>query len=146
MNFACKLTAKCVSARKIAPKYIFNVQYVGSIWQQTWLNNITKKTLLSKRCYSYNGVQDGHRCFGSAINQSFFCLSVVILVSTPWFWGSSNPFIPVRLEPGEEITLKSIMVFKMAAVALYCNSLTFNRSVIFCCCRVIILVSTPCKV
>ena len=44
------------------------------------------------------------------------CRGVVILVSTPWFWGSRNPLRPVRLSSGNQKCVIFKMASKMAAV------------------------------
>ena len=42
------------------------------------MTKIRLKILLSKMCYSKNGVQDGRRCFRSAISQSFFVVELSV--------------------------------------------------------------------
>ena len=62
---------------------------------------------------------------------------MLILVSTPWFWGSRNPLRPARLSSGNQKGVIFKMASKMAAVALECN-----KSVIVL--RIVVsLVSTP---
>ena len=46
------------------------------------------------------------------------CRTVVILVSTPWFWRSMNPLRPVRLPSGNQKGVIFKMASKMAAIAL----------------------------